>query len=202
MKTLLNNEVKYMYFKNLKLYLSLFRINFSISSFTFGGGYVVIPMMRKYFVTNLNLISEEELLDMAAISQSAPGAIAINLSVIVGYKILGLKGAIISCIASILPPIIILSLISSFYSITRDNTFISAILKGMEAGVSALIIDLLFDMTSTILKEKNTLHILIVPLSFIATFFFNINVAFILLISAILGFSQIRLNRNRGGKGD
>ena len=65
--------------KSLSLYLWLFKVNFFISAFTFGGGYVVIPMIRKYFVTEKHLFSEDELMDMAAIAQSSPGAIAINL---------------------------------------------------------------------------------------------------------------------------
>uniref|UniRef100_UPI0028ACE2D8 chromate transporter n=1 Tax=Sedimentibacter sp. TaxID=1960295 RepID=UPI0028ACE2D8 len=94
--------------KKLKLYFSLFRITFSISAFTFGGGYVVIPMMRKYFVNDLALISEQELLDMAAIAQSTPGAIAVNIAVLAGYRIAGITGAIITCIGTVLPPLIII----------------------------------------------------------------------------------------------
>ncbi|WP_313134646.1 chromate transporter [Anaerocolumna sp.] len=81
--------------KSFKLYFSLFRITFNISAFTFGGGYIVIPMMRKYFVNDLKLISERELLDMAAIAQSTPGAIAVNIAVLVGYRISGITGAVI-----------------------------------------------------------------------------------------------------------
>lgn len=138
----------------LKVYFLLFRFSFSISAFTFGGGYVVIPMMRKYFVDDLKMISEQELLDMAAIAQSTPGAIAVNIVVLVGYRISGLKGAIVTCIGTILPPLIILSVISFFYQSFRNNTIISSILKGMEAGVAATIVDLLIDMWQGVLKEK------------------------------------------------
>lgn len=138
----------------LKVYFLLFRFSFSISAFTFGGGYVVIPMMRKYFVDDLKMISEQELLDMAAIAQSTPGAIAVNIAVLVGYRISGLKGAIVTCIGTILPPLIILSVISFFYQSFRNNTIISSILKGMEAGVAATIVDLLIDMWQGVLKEK------------------------------------------------
>lgn len=85
----------FMKIKSFKLYFSLFRITFNISAFTFGGGYIVIPMMRKYFVNDLKLISERELLDMAAIAQSTPGAIAVNIAVLVGYRISGITGAVI-----------------------------------------------------------------------------------------------------------
>ena len=179
-----------MSFKKFKLYLSLFRITFSISAFTFGGGYIVIPMMRKYFVNGLELISEQELLDMAAIAQSSPGAIAVNIAVLVGYRVSGITGAIITCIGTILPPLFILSIVSFFYKAFRDNRVISAILRGMEAGVAAIIVDLVIDMTQGIFKEKNLLLSLMAPIAFLASFVFNIDVFVIIIFCSILCFVQ------------
>ena len=132
------------------------------------------------FVNDLELISEQELLDMAAIAQSTPGAIAVNIAVLVGYRIAGVAGAIITCIGTILPPLLILSVISYFYKAFRDNRVISAILKGMEAGVAATIVDLVVDMAQGILNEKNLLLTLMAPLTFIASFVFGINVLVII----------------------
>ena len=185
--------------KKLKLYLSLFRITFSISAFTFGGGYIVVPMMRKYFVNDLDLISEQELLDMAAIAQSSPGAIAVNIAVLVGYRISGIIGAIITCIGTVLPPLLILSIISFFYKAFRDNRVISAILKGMEAGVAATIVDLVIDMGQGVLKEKNLLLTLMVPMAFLASFIFNINVLVIIIFCSILCFIQTYIKSRQGG---
>ncbi|WP_346847141.1 MULTISPECIES: chromate transporter [unclassified Clostridium] len=176
----LNKNSKY------KTCLWLFGVNFFISAFTFGGGYVVIPMIRKYFVEKKQYFGEEELLDMAAIAQSSPGAIAVNLSVLSGYRIAGFLGAVISCISAVLPPLIILSLISTCYSFFRDNATISSILKGMEAGVAALIVDLVVTMIQTVTKEKNALLSLMIPVVFIASFIFNINVMIILVSCIIL----------------
>ena len=125
--------------KKLKILFILFKITFSISAFTFGGGYVVIPMMRKYFVDDLSLITEEELMNMSAIAHSTPGAIA----VLVGYRIARITGAIIAGLGTVMPPLIILSIISVYYQSFRDNVIVSAILKGMEAGVAATIVDIL-----------------------------------------------------------
>ena len=80
----------------LKRLAWLFFINLFISSFTFGGGYVVIPMIRKYFVQKKKYLSEEEVMELAAISQSSPGAIAVNLSTLAGYKTAGMAGAAVS----------------------------------------------------------------------------------------------------------
>lgn len=188
--------------QKLKIYFLLFRITFSISAFTFGGGYIAIPMMRKYFVNNLELISEQELLDMAAIAQSTPGAIAVNIAVLVGYRISGLTGAIISCIGTVLPPLLIISLISFFYQAFRDNRVISAILKGMEAGVAATIVDLVIDMSRGILKEKNLLLTLMAPMAFIASFVFNINVLVIIISCSVLCFIQTYIKSKKANKGE
>ena len=91
----------------------LFDIHFTISSITFGGGYIVIPMVRKYFVEKKKIFTESDLMDMAAIAQSSPGAIAVNLPILSGYQTCGMGGAIISGIASVLHCIIILSIVSS-----------------------------------------------------------------------------------------
>ena len=93
------------YISKPHLYFWLFSINLFISAFTFGGGYVVVPMIRKYFVEQKKLFDEDELMNMAAVAQSVPGAIAINLSALAGYRCAGTAGVLISCLASILPPI-------------------------------------------------------------------------------------------------
>lgn len=185
--------------KDLKLYFSLFKVTFSVSCFSFGGGYVIIPLFKKYLVENMKLLTNDELLDMAAVAQSSPGAIAVNLSSLIGYKLLGLKGSIITCIGTVLPPLLILSVISLFYEAFRSNIVISAILKGMEAGVAATIVDLVIDMSQEVFKERNLLLSILVPFSFIASFFFNVNVLFIILLGVILSFGQAYVKKRRFG---
>jgi chromate transporter len=184
--------------RKIKLYYLLFKITFSISAFTFGGGYIVIPMIRKYFVNEHKFISESDLLDMAAIAQSTPGAIAVNLAVLVGYRIAGIQGAIITCIGTVLPPLIILSLISIFYNTFRNNRIISAILKGMEAGVAAIIVDIVIDMGREIVQERNWILTLLAPSAFIASFIFNINVLIIIIFCALISFLQTFVKSRKG----
>ena len=76
--------------KNRKFYLKLFLSTFYLSAFTFGGGYVIVPLMRKKFVNEYGWIDENEMIDLIAIAQSAPGVIAINASLIIGYKLAGI----------------------------------------------------------------------------------------------------------------
>jgi chromate transporter len=184
--------------RKITLYFLLFKITFSISAFTFGGGYIVIPMMRRYFVKEHKYINENELLDMAAIAQSTPGAIAVNLAVLVGYRIAGILGAIITCIGTVLPPLIILSLISIFYNAFRNNRIITAVLKGMEAGVAAIIVDIVIDMGKEIVQEKNWILTLLAPSAFIASFIFNINVLIIIIFCALISFLQAFVKSRKG----
>ena len=95
-------------------YWQLFLSTFKLSACTFGGGFVIIPLMRERFVKELHWIEEEEMLDLTAIAQSSPGSIAINASILVGYHVAGIPGALITVVGSALPPLIIISIISAF----------------------------------------------------------------------------------------
>jgi len=184
--------------KSIKTYLWLLAANLFISTFTFGGGYIVVPMVRRFFVEKKQYFSEEDLINMAAIAQSTPGAIAINLSALAGYQAAGIAGALISCLAAIIPPLVILTFISAFYKIVVSNTIIAAVLKGMEAGVAALMIDLITDMCSLILKKKSFFLSAMIPLSLIANFVLGINVAFILFVCCLLCILQVFYKKRKG----
>ena len=106
------------------LLLKLFLSTLYLSAFTFGGGYVIVTLMRKKFVSEYHWIDENEMLDLVAIAQSAPGAIAVNGAIVVGYKLAGIIGIIVSVTATILPPFIIISIISVFYSFFREKSFL------------------------------------------------------------------------------
>ena len=117
--------------KKKKVLLQLFLSTLYLSTFTFGGGYVIVTLMKKKFVDEHHWIEEEEMLDLIAIAQSSPGAIAVNGAIVVGYKLAGVPGALISIIGTIIPPFVIISLVSVFYSAFRDNFIVSQLLEGM-----------------------------------------------------------------------
>ena len=173
--------------KDAKFYWKLFTSTFLLSAFTFGGGYVIVPLMKKKFVDKLNWIEEKEMLNMVAIAQSSPGPIAVNTSILVGYRMAGLPGAFLSTIGTVLPPLIILTIISFFYQSFKDSTVVHALLKGMQAGVAAVIIDVVIGMTGKVLKGKQAFSILMMLAAFIATFVFDINVIYIILICGFIG---------------
>ena len=122
-----------------RVLLKLFLSTLYLSAFTFGGGYVIVTLMKKKFVDTLRWIDEDEMLDLVAIAQSAPGAIAVNGAIVVGFKLAGLLGAGVAVIATVIPPFLIISLVSVFYAVFRENYFVSMALEGMQAGVGAVI---------------------------------------------------------------
>lgn len=172
--------------KSKKPYFWLLTINLFISTFTFGGGYVVVPMVRRYFVKQKQYFTEDDLMSMAAVAQSTPGAIAINLSALAGYRVAGTLGAVISCISAIIPPLAIIGLVSVFYTTFISNVIVAAVLKGMQAGVAALIVDLIIDMCSMILKERSLFLLAMIPIAFFANFVMGINVALILVVCCFM----------------
>ncbi|CAK7071929.1 MAG: hypothetical protein DELT_03167 [Desulfovibrio sp.] len=180
--------------------LWLFGINLFISAFTFGGGYVVVPMIRKYYVEKKNLFGEKELMDLAACAQSSPGAIAVNLAAVTGYRVAGKKGVVIGCIGAVIPPLIILTVISFFYAAFSENQVVRAVLRGMEAGVCALVVDVVLDMGRAVFREKNRLLNVLLPASFVLVFFLQINVVFVIAgsaaVSLIAGFVSRRRKRD------
>ncbi len=183
--------------KDIRFYWTLFLSTFTLSAFTFGGGYVIVPLMQKKFVEKLKWIEEDEMLDLVAIGQSAPGPIAINTSILLGYKMAGIKGAFITVFGTILPPLIIITVISYFYIAFRDNKIVNALLMGMQAAIAAVIIDVVIGMASKIIKNKKVLPIVVMVLSFIAASFFDINIIIILLICAVIGaYTTIQPNKN------
>lgn len=173
--------------KDKNFYWTLFSSTLTLSAFTFGGGYVIVPLMQKRFVKDLKWIDEEEMMDLVAIGQSAPGPIAVNASIIVGYRMAGIPGALLTTLGTVLPPLFIITLVSYFYIAFRENAIVNALLFGMQAGVAAVIVDVVINMGLNIVKDKRLLPIIVMVLAFIATAIFNVNIVFILFISGAIG---------------
>ena len=182
-----------------KTYIQLFLSTFKLSAFTFGGGFVIVPLMRKRFVRELGWIDEQEMLDLTAIAQSSPGAIAVNASILVGYHVAGIPGALISVLGTVLPPLIIISLISLFYEAFRDNAIVSMAMSAMLAAVAAVIFDVVASMTSGILKQKRLLPPVLLVGAFLATRFFDVSIIVIIVVCGAVGAADM-LRQRRGGK--
>ena len=165
--------------QNLKKLKTLFLSTLYISAFTFGGGFVIVGFMRRKFVHDLHWIDEEEMLDFAALAQSCPGAVAVNAAILIGWKICGFAGMLTAVLGTILPPMIILSVISLFYSAFASSPLISAVLHGMEAGVAATVLDVACDLGMATVKTKSSLSIFIMAGAFVLNFVFHVSVIYI-----------------------
>ncbi|MDR1054699.1 MAG: chromate transporter [Prevotellaceae bacterium] len=131
----------------MRIYFQLFYSFFKIGAFTIGGGYAMIPLIEREVVDRKKWIDKDEFAEMLAMAQAAPGPIAINTAVFVGYKLYRWKGSIFSTLGAILPSFVIILLIAMFFSnIIRTNEVIERIFKGIRPVVVALIAIPAFNM--------------------------------------------------------
>ena len=166
---------------------TLFLSTLYLSAFTFGGGYVIITLLKNKFVDELKWISEEEMLDFVAIAQSSPGPIAVNGAIVIGYKICGFPGILVAVLGAIIPPFVILTVISAFYATFKTNPYIQSLLFGMKSGVSAVIVSVVWDMAFGIVKKKDVLLIVIMAAAFILNYYLKVNVILIIVATLIIG---------------
>ena len=180
----------------LKLFFSMLYI----SAFTFGGGFVIITFMKRKFVDELGWIDEQEMLDLTALAQSSSGAIAVNAAILVGWRVGGFLGMVTAVIGTVLPPITILSIISLFYAAFAANPYVALVLKGMQAGVAAVILDVVWGLGANVVKIRSSIHMVVMAAAFIATFVYGVNVIYIILAAGLLGVVLAMLQRKKGGE--
>ena len=177
-------------------YWRLFWETLKLSACTFGGGFVIIPLLRKKFVEELGWIDEQEMLDLAAIAESAPGAIAVNASILVGYRVAGVPGALLTVLGTILPPLVIISVISLFYEAFRSNRIVNLAMGGMLCGVAAVIFDVVLRLGGQIVRERRLLPLLMLAGAFAAVRVLHVNVVAVILVCGLIGAADT-LRRDR-----
>ena len=170
----------------------LFKSTFIISAFTIGGGFVIIPLLKAKFVDEYRWMDDKEALNLVAIAQSAPGVVAANAAISLGYRLAGLKGTLVALGATILPPLITLSIISYAYDAFANNQYIQLLLKGMQCGATAIIINVALDLLKKEWKKKLALPLLIIVGTFVANYFFHVNLMYAVILDAIIGFFLLR----------
>lgn len=180
--------------------LRLFASMFVISAFTFGGGYVIVSLMKKKFVDEYGWLSEQEMLDYTALSQSCPGAIAINAAILTGWRVAGFAGMLFAVLGTVLPPLITLSVISMFYSAFASNAYVAMVLDGMQAGVAAVIVDVVLSMGKSVLVQRSTIKNVIMALAFIAVYALDASIILVILCAALVGIGMHLTGRKEAGK--
>ncbi len=177
-------------------YLTLFLSTFQLSAFTVGSGFVIVSLMRKKFVEQLHWIDEDEMLNLTAIAQSSPGAIVVNAAFLVGYRIAGGMGALVTVLGTVLPPLLVITAVSFFYDAFRSNAAISIALKGMQAGVAAIICDVVFTMGRSVFQDKRFLPPFIFAGSFLANKIWGVNIMVLLFFCGLIGVADLCRQKN------
>lgn len=186
--------------KKTKYLSTLFLTTLYISAFTFGGGFVIVSFMKKHFVEKLKWIDDEEMLDLVALAQSCPGAIAVNAAILVGWRVGGLAGMLTAVLGTIIPPIAIISVISLFYAAFKSNQYVALMLQGMRAGVAAIILDVAYGMGKGVVQSKNIIRMAIMIAAFTAAFIFDINAVVIIAAALIIGICMAIANLRKERK--
>ena len=185
-------KLKKTVFKEPFSYSRLFFSTFIISAFTVGGGFVLIPLMKAKYVDEYGWMKENESLDLVSIAQSAPGAVAVNASIIMGYRLGGILGTFTALLATVLPPLITLTVVSYCYDAFATNPYVRMFLKGMQCGVTAILLDVVLGLLMKQIKKKLALPLLIMAGTFIASYFLKIDIMHIILVDAVIGFFLMR----------
>lgn len=180
--------------RNWKVLWQLFKSTFVLSAFTFGGGFVIVSLMKKKFVEELGWLDESEMLDITAIAQSSPGPIPINASVILGYRMQGILGSIVAVVGTSIPPIAIISIISSFYVKFRESQIIGTALMVMRAGVAAVICDVVINLATNVIKTGQVLYIALMIIAFIMTYVLGISAITVILLCILVGIINLILD--------
>lgn len=176
--------------KNLEQLWILFKSMFLLSACTFGGGFVIVSLMKKKFVEELKWLEEDEMLDITAITQSSPGPLPVNASVIIGYRMHGIPGSLAAVLGTILPPMFVISLICVFYTEFRQNLYIAAALQVMRAGVAAVILDVTWNLAKNVWNSHSVFYTSLMALSFCGAYFFGVSAMIIILICLVIGITE------------
>lgn len=172
----------------------LFLVFMKIGAFTIGGGYAMIPLIKNE-LDKRKWIGEDELPDIIALAQSAPGILAVNVSIFAGYKIKGLKGSIAATLGSILPSFLIILAIAMAFTNFKDNSTVISIFKGVRPVVVALIASPMISMAR---KSDNTWWAwCITGASLLAVSFLSVSPIYIILTVLVLSVAVIKLRERR-----
>lgn len=170
--------------------LSLFVSIFKIGAFTFGGGYAMIPLIEEEVVHKKEWLSKEEFVDVLVVSQSLPGALAVNTSIFLGYKISGIIGAIASLIAVILPSFLIILVIAAFFMQFRNNYYVNSAFMGITAAVPMLVLVGAISLSKGVPKNIRSLITIIIALA--ALIFFDVHPVLVIVVSGVYGALFLR----------
>ena len=176
----------------------IFCVFAKIGAFTIGGGYAMIPIIRDELVKR-GWLTDEEIPDIIALAQSAPGVLAVNMSIFAGYKMRGTKGSIAATLGSILPSFLTILLIAMLFAGYKDNPVVVRIFKGIRPVVVSLIIVPMINMARK--GNKTWWAWLISAVTLVAVAFLGFSPIWILLVLIVLAVLSTMFKERRAGNG-
>ncbi len=175
----------------MNFYLEAFKIFFKIGAFTIGGGYAMFPLIEDEIVTKRKWIEQDDFLDLLAIAQSAPGILAVNIAIFVGYRLRGVKGSLVTSLGSILPSFLMILIIAMFFATYKDNPYVEKVFKGIRPAVVALIAAPVFRMGKKAKLTRKTIWIPVV--SALLIWLLGFSPIWIIIAAGVGGFVYGRL---------
>lgn len=169
----------------------LFLVFFKIGLFTFGGGFAMVPAIKREAVDVHGWVTEDEVMDCIAIGQSLPGVFSINSATFIGNRVKGLPGAVVACAGVTLPAFFAILIILVFLGKIEDNPYVLGALEGIKAASVALILVTVWNMGKTILK--NAAAVVLSLISFLMIAVFGVNAVWAILFGAAWGYVAYRI---------
>lgn len=170
--------------KNLKKAAVLFGQFFQFGCFTFGGGWSIVAQMQKLYVEKEKTITSQELLDITSVGRSLPGTMIGNVAMLYGYRTAGILGGIACVIAMITPPMIVLSLITYFYTLFKENLWVMSAMTGVRAAIVPIIASAAVNMVKGAFRFPPCY--ILMAAAFVLYLFFNVSCV-LLVIMGIIG---------------
>lgn len=175
---------------------ALFSTFFRIGLFTFGGGYAMIPLIKREVVERHKWIDSSEFVDMLVLAQSAPGPIAINTAVFVGYRCGGVAGAVASTLGTVLPSFIIILLVAIFFVEVRDNRYVDAAFRAMRPAVVALIVAPVVGLA----KGMRWYMLAVAAATAMAVWYFGLSPIYLISVAVAVGIVLAIYNGRKGAR--
>ena len=166
--------------------LALFTTLFAISG-TANSGYAVIAVVQDEFVTKRKWFTEEEMADFIAIVQSTPGAMAVNISMLVGYQSAGLLGSFAAVLGCILPPLVVMIVVTFFYEAIVSNEYVFLFMRGMQLGVVGMLLDVLIGLFNNVIRKERLYPIILIALAFCYVKFTDFSIFYLAIACALAG---------------
>lgn len=164
--------------------LRLFAIFFKIGLFSFGGGYAMFTMIEREVVEKGKYLTHDELMDVFAVAESTPGAVAVNVATFVGTRVAGIFGGVFTTFGLMLPSIIIIMALSYVIDLVRDNKWVEYLFKGIRAGVLVLIAKAVLSFFRSMRKDWFDFVLLIG--AFLIAFLTEVSVIYIILGTIVI----------------